>query len=227
MSVRPTVREIGELVRGLFDDFPGEIYSDDVLLPFLQSTYDDLQAALVEYGLKINVGYLELTVPANTKILSATSTPALPTDLIVPWELWEKPSTGSTQKYREMVKQDDLDDLDQARELRYWEWTGNEIRFIGADQETKVKIEYEKAFSELTLTGSTATVELRGSKNALAYGSGEKSAHMKRRAQGDRDLPDFGALYREEVAKLINRNLRPEQRQMRRRRAYGYRRYGH
>lgn len=206
-----TVRDVCILARSILKDVPGRLYADDVLLPYINLVYGDIQSKLAENGIKNLVEDVELTLTATETELSPSSTPALPDELIVPWILWEKPA-GSSERFIEMAERGPLPDFEQGQNLRVWEWLDDRIVFIGATRNITVKIRFEQEIPDLTLVGAGAEIRLRGVLSALAYGTAwhaaSNSAHQ--------------SMYESELGQLINRLVRPTQRRSRRRRPFGY-----
>src|SRR5574340_184931 len=82
------------LARSLVNDAAGAVFSDAVLMPFLNSAYRSLQRQLAEAGVSVFVSQIDLDMPLTNGVtptqLSDASAPQLPTDLLVPHELWEQ-----------------------------------------------------------------------------------------------------------------------------------------
>lgn len=210
------------LARSLANDAAGAVFSDAVLLPFLNSAYRALQRELAESGVSVLVAQVDVDLPltdgiTNT-IISDVSTPQLPTDLLAPHQLWEQ-ATGSSDIFAPMEKiTGGLPNFPPAARLRMWEWREDAIQLIGATQETTVRIRYEKSLPPIVL--GTDPLQIRSSIDPLAYAV----AAMAARSRGAQALAaDMFALAENAVEKLIERYVRPEQFKGRRRKPYGYR----
>lgn len=210
------------LARSLANDAAGAVFSDAVLLPFLNSAYRALQRELAESGVSVLVAQVDVDLPltdgiTNT-IISDVSTPQLPTDLLAPHQLWEQ-TTGSSDIFAPMEKiTGGLPNFPPAARLRMWEWREDAIQLIGATQETTVRIRYEKSLPPIVL--GTDPLQIRSSIDPLAYAV----AAMAARSRGAQALAaDMFALAENAVEKLIERYVRPEQFKGRRRKPYGYR----
>lgn len=218
--------DIQLLARAYLNDLDtplGDVYTDAVLLPFVQSAYRDLQHRMIEYGISVMIRETDLTVPAATTVLDDASTPPLPVGFIVPHSLREKMGSGDT-KFQEMSKHiSGLPDIEPDVNLNMWEWRDNAIQFVGATEEVIVKVRYEVQLADLTQAGpGTNVVLIRGSEEALAL----RTAAMAVRSRGVRTgAVDFQGEYLTEVQRLVKRNRKPEQRKARRRRPYGFRNY--
>ncbi|HXT85486.1 MAG TPA: hypothetical protein VN745_00555 [Verrucomicrobiae bacterium] len=210
------------LARSLANDAAGAVFSDAVLLPFLNSAYRALQRELAESGVSVLVSQVDIDLPltngATNSVISDVSTPQLPTDLMVPHQLWEQ-STGSSDIFAPMEKiTGGLPNFQPAARLRMWEWREDAIHLIGATQETTVRIRYEKSLPAVVV--GTDPLQIRSSIDPLAYAV----AAMAARSRGAQALAaDMFALAESAVEKLIERYVRPEQFKGRRRKPYGYR----
>ena len=113
-----TAGQITSLVRSLLNDAAGNLFTDTVLLPYVNAAYRKTQRALanVQSGTFLSDDVL-LVVPAVTEvdpsaqvsITDATALPnQLPTDLLVPVKLWERANLSSD----DFVEMTDLTDHD-------------------------------------------------------------------------------------------------------------------
>jgi len=107
-----TAGQITSLVRSLLNDAAGNLFTDAVLLPYVNSGYRKVQRALanIQSGSFLTDNVL-LVVPAVTQvdasaqvsITDATPPPnQLPPDLLVPVKLWER-DNGSSDDFTEMT----------------------------------------------------------------------------------------------------------------------------
>src|SRR6202158_3348252 len=155
-SAYNTAGQITSLVRALLNDSQGNLFTDAVLLPYANSAYRKTQRALGNAGAG---GFIQddvlLVVPAvaqvdtslQVSISDATAPPnQLPTDLLVPLKLWERPNL-STQEFDEMVdltRHGGLPSRVQGVVLSVWEWRADGLWFLGATQETQIRLRYLK-----------------------------------------------------------------------------------
>src|ERR1700675_14326 len=113
-----TAGQINALVRSLLNDAAGNLFTDAVLLPYVNSGYRKVQRALanIEWGTFLTDNAL-LVVPAVTlvdasaqvSITDATAPPnQLPPDLLVPVKVWER-TNGSSDDFVEMTALTDHD----------------------------------------------------------------------------------------------------------------------
>lgn len=217
-----TLSSVTTLTRTLLDDDQADVFTDTVLLPAVNSAYRRVQRKLAENGVSVLSDTVtlspDLTAVTGTKITTSSS-PALPTDLLIPWEMWEK-AASSSDKFVSMRQINDLPDQDQSTQLLYWEWRAGEIRFLGATGAVTLKLKYEKVLPAL-VTPSTA-IGIVGAVDATAY----LTASIVSRSRGQAALArDFALAANEELEDIIALNTRAQQRLPRRRRAYGMRGY--
>lgn len=211
------------LARSLANDAAGAVFSDAVLLPFLNSAYRALQRELAESGVSVLVSQADVDLPltngVTNTIISDVTTPQLPTDLLAPHQLLEQ-TTGSSDIFTPMEKiTGGLPNFQPGARLRMWEWREDAIQLVGATQETTVRIRYEKSLPAIVL--GTDPLQIRSSIDPLAYAV----AAMAARSRGAQALAaDMFALAENAAEKLIERYVRPEQFKGRRRKPYGYRR---
>jgi hypothetical protein len=209
------------LARALINDAAGSVFNDTTLMPLLNSAYRALQRELAESGVSVLVSQVDLDLPLSSGLtsteLSDTSTPQLPTDLMVPHQLWEQQS-GSSDLFVSMEKiAGGLPNLQPGSFLRMWEWREDTIQLLGATSEVTVRIRYEKVLPQLVL--GTDPILIRAASDALAYATAAVAA----RARGARALAgDMQTTAMEATEKLIERYIRPEQFKARRRKPYSF-----
>ncbi len=221
-----TTAEVQLLARAYLNDLDtptGDVYTDAVLFPFVNSAYRDVQRRLVENGVSVMIVEEDIALNTLQTELSDTTTPSLPTGFIVPHSLREK-ATNTPEKFQDMNKHvDGLPDVEQNDFLRMWEWRQNQINFIGATREMTVKLRHEKQLANLTQTGPNTDIsQIRGAEEALAL----RIAAMAARSRGVRtEAGDLQGEYLSEINRMVRRNRKPEQRKSRRRKPYGLRNY--
>jgi hypothetical protein len=169
---------INTLSRALLNDQAGNVFSDQFLLPFAQMSYRRINKALGNIKsatyIKDNALLIVSAIPAidpsvQVAITDSTAPPnQLPTDLLVPLKLWERRS-GSSDVFQEMTDLTDEGGLPpepQGSQLIYWEWRLDGLYFIGATQDTQIRIRYQAIPADVT--SPVASVLLRDGQNAMA-----------------------------------------------------------
>jgi hypothetical protein len=216
------------LVRALLNDNAAAVFTDTMLLPLLNSAYRGLQRELAEAGVSVLAEQQDIeldqdpTTGVTPTVLSDSSSPQLPTDCLMPHMLWERATPNTTDVFVPMEKftsGGSMLNLQPSTYLRMWEWREDQINFIGATQSITVRVRYEKVLPELT--SGTDLVLIRSSTDPLAFAT----AALAARSRGARALAaDLLGTAQTAAEKLIERYIRPEQIQPRRRRPYGYHR---
>jgi hypothetical protein len=228
-SAYNTAGQITSLVRSLLNDAAGNLFTDGVLLPYANAAYRKVQRALanVQSGTLLSDDVL-LVVPAvaaidsslQVSITDATAPPnQLPTDLLVPVKLWERPN-GSCDDFVEMTDLTNHGGLpSQAQDVNliYWEWRTDGLYFIGATQDTQIRLRYEAAFQ--CLVDATSPVLIRNAQEAIAY----FTAAMASAARGAPQAARWDEAGADALEDLLVRTTQREQYTGRRRRPYTWR----
>jgi hypothetical protein len=146
------------------------------------------------------------------------SSPAFPSDLVVPLKLWER-QTGTTNPAQPLKQPNSgLIAFSQDLYLKQWEWEADGIRTLGAMQSLDLKIKYEKHLPKLV--SPTDPVPIRGVVNAAAY----FSAVIFAEGRGGVVSPNFKQNASEEIFLLQQLSVRRKQHKQVRRRPYSGRR---
>ena len=111
-SAYNTAGQITALVRSLLNDSQGNLFTDSLLLPYVNSAYRKMQRAIGNAGaggfiqddaLLVVSAVAGVDTSLQVSITDATVPPnQLPTDLLFPLKIWERPN-GSAQDFVEMV----------------------------------------------------------------------------------------------------------------------------
>jgi hypothetical protein len=224
-----TAGQITALVRSLLNDAAGNLFTDAVLLPYVNSGYRKVQRALanVQSGTFLTDNVL-LVVPAvaqvdasaQVSITDATAPPnQLPTDLLVPVKVWERAnlSTDDFMEVTDVTDHDGLPSEPQGQTLRYWEWRADGLYFLGATRDTQIRLRYQKSYPDFT--DATSPVLIRNAQEAMAYAAAAMAGAARGAPQAERwDLAASDAL-----EDLISRATQREQQTVRRRRPFSSR----
>ena len=223
-----TAGQITSLVRSLLNDAAGNLFSDTLLMPYLNSAYRKAQRALenVQAGSQLSDDALlivpQISVDTAARVaITDSAGPAgqLPSDLLVPLRLWERPN-GSGDDFIEMLdltNESGLPSEPQTGSLRYWEWRADGIYLLGATQDTQIRLRYRKALPDLA--DGTSAVLIRNAQDVLAYFTAGLASAARGAPQAMR-WDDAGV---DALEDLINRVTQREQSVGRRRRPYGTR----
>ncbi|HUJ48724.1 MAG TPA: hypothetical protein VLW25_00940 [Bryobacteraceae bacterium] len=224
-----TASQATSLVRSLLNDAAGNLFTDTVLIPYANSAYRKVQRALANVGsggfladdALLVVSAVASTDPsAQVCITDATAPPnQLPIDLLVPLKLWERPN-GSSDDFVEMTdltNHGGLPSQPQGLNLQYWEWRADGLYFLGATQDTQLRLRYEKALA--AFVDGTSPVLIRDAIEPIAYFTAAMAAAARGAPQAAR-WDDAGS---EALEDLLLRATHREQRGGRRRRPYTWR----
>ena len=216
------------LARALLNDSAAAVFTDTLLMPFLNSAYRGLQRELAENGVSVLAEQqdIALSVDPTTGVtpteLSDTSSPQLPTDCLAPHMLWERATANTSDVFIPMEKfmsGGSMLNLQPSTYLRLWEWREDKINLIGATQSITVRVRYEKVLPQLTLGADP--VQIRSATDPLAFAT----AALAARSRGARALAqDLLGTAQMAIENLIERYVRPEQTKGRRRQPYSYHR---
>jgi hypothetical protein len=228
-SAYNTAGQITSLVRSLLNDAQGNLFTDAVLLPYANSAYRAVQRELANAGaggfLTDNAQLVVTAVDAadpslQVSITDATAPPnQLPTDLLAPLKLWER-ANGSSDDFVEMVdlsRHGGLPSRAQGVTLGVWEWRADGIYFLGATQDTQVRIRYLKSFPDLA--DATSPVLVRNAQEAIAYGTAALAAW----ARGTPLAEKWDTAASDAIESLVSAAVRREQQTARRRRPFSAR----
>jgi hypothetical protein len=228
-SAYNTAGQITSLVRSLLNDSQGNLFTDTLLLPYLNSAYRKVQRAIGNIGaggfiqddsLLVVAAVAQQDPSLQVSITDATAPPnQLPTDLLVPLKIWERPN-GSSDDFLEMVdlsRHGGLPSRDQDVNLGVWEWRADGLWFVGATQDTQIRLRYLKAYPDFT--DSTSPVLVRNAQEALAYAT----AALAGWARGSPLAEKWDDAAADAIEDLVSAAVRREQQSTRRRRPYSSR----
>lgn len=123
--------------RAYLNDNNGITWSDHALLPFLQEAFGELQLNLGSFRIPVIKSQIEVVIPSGTTVF-----PSLPVNITSPISLFEKNVTASDDFYMEMSQVTFLPSQIPQSELAFWSWRAQQIEFIGATQDRKVKFRF-------------------------------------------------------------------------------------
>ena len=228
-SAYNTAGQITSLVRSLLNDAQGNLFTDAVLLPYANSAYRKVQRALGNSGaggfisddaLLVVTAVAAQDSSLQVSITDATAPPnQLPTDLLVPVKLWER-ANGSTDDFAEMVdltRHGGLPSRVQDIVLSVWEWRADGLYFLGATQDTQIRLRYLKAYPDLS--DATSPVLIRNAQEAIAYAT----AALAGWARGSPLAEKWDGAASDALEDLIVQAVRREQQSSRRRRPFSSR----
>lgn len=150
------------------------------------------------------------------------SAPALPSDLVTPLRLWERPS-GQNAIFVDMYPTNDgLPSRPQTIWLNVWDWRDDCIFLTGATQVNDIRMRYKRQLADLTVKTSgvdPGPVPILECAPSLAYMVVEDFA----RSRGSVLTSEFKMLAQEEIQQLVTSTTRTKQRGNHRRIPYSRR----
>ncbi len=193
-------------VRALMSDEDNAVFSDAVLLPFIQKSYRKVQRKLAARGVSVfqDTTVLSPAVPINTTALTTSSSPALPADLIVPYIMWERQSGGADTDWLEMDAKDVLPVRAQGELLAEWVYEANAITLVGATVTREVKIKYERELTALSGNGSVLLIPF--SQDAVASYAAEYAARSRTQPELATEFRKLGDMELDELANTFVRS---------------------
>lgn len=146
--------------------------------------------------------------------------PALPPDLLIPLQLWERP-TGSTLGFQRMTLSTPLPSCTQSGYLRVWDWTSDQINIVGSTQNQDVRMRYKARAISAVVAGTDFTeafITCVDCQDALAY----EIAYQYAAARGSLPtLPNLKGDRDEAITGMVNRYVRMQQSETLQRIPYG------
>lgn len=151
----PAANDILTEAAAMCGDRNQTLYTPDKLLPLLKRATRDLNLALIQAG----ITNAEATHVSNTVAAGILEHPNPPNDLSVPLKMWERPDTSTSDLDWVPMLQEEWDPAEpQEINLVVWQFTDDKIKFRGATEAKKVRLEYYKNLADVTGTGSTISV---------------------------------------------------------------------
>jgi hypothetical protein len=229
-----TLGQVTSLMRSLLNDAAGNWATDTVLLPYANSGYRTVQRKVANAGgggfITDNTELIVAAVPAasidpGTQVVlnDATAPPnQLPSNLLLPLVIKERPN-GSNQDFadmRDLTLHGGLPSRRQMATLNEWEWRQDGIYFVGATQDTQIRLRYTSAFPDLS--GPTDIILIRGAQEAIAYAG----VGLSGLARGSPLAEKIDQIATDAIEDVIVMNVRAQQNAGVRRRPFNRRRSG-
>ena len=202
--------------RAVLNDIAKDLYTDEVLLPYLKIANDDLSDELVDNGSTV-----QKEVSVDLPLSVGTRNPILPGDLIVPIEVFEKDQGQDDSYYRLVHQRDFLHNKMPGTELAEWAWREQAINFIGSTITKQVRVRYYKLIT--AITGDNSPIELTHALNYLAYHTAAlASEHI---GQNRAKAIDLESQAIQKLHKLLKKEVKQNQARPVRRRGFSLPRY--
>ena len=166
-----TAGTINGMVRSLMGDDDTAVYLDATLLVPSNLAYHLVQQKLINKGCTVNLNTSPvITLPASSTVptvLGPATSPALPSDFIVPYKVWERPSGGDNTQWMLVDFGIELPDRNQYNYLGDVKFENGTLQFVGCSQDQDLKILYEQVLPDFVNTSST--VGILNAEDAIAF----------------------------------------------------------
>lgn len=194
----------------------GAVWTDGVLLPYLNSSYRHIQRALAMTGsttfitdnTQIVVSAVPVDASAQVTVNDNTAPPNnLPYDLLYPLRLWERANLSQDQfiEMIDLTAHGGLPSRQQGPFLSFWEWQADGLRFLGATQDIQVRMRYAKALPDLT--DGNSVILIRNAVDAVAY----EAAAMAGQSRGSPLADKWDAAATDAIEALVAAGTRKQQ----------------
>jgi hypothetical protein len=131
----------------LLNDPSQTVFTNTVLLPFLNMAMEDLQEIFEQNNIPVtNETSAVINVPANTSAIGFSTTIKLPPDLIEIQRIWER--TENVDPFVPMTRKEFLNQSlsgQQIAQLLYWAWIDEQVRFNPSNGNNDIKLDYIKS----------------------------------------------------------------------------------
>jgi len=127
--------------RAMMNDRLAAIWTDAILMPFLDISFQEAQAWLR----KSKSPFMKVTSPAQVVLAGTVVVGAALTDLVEPIRVWAGPSSLATSSLLEEVSF--IPQVSATTTLKCWSWTGGAINLLGATTDQNVYVHYWKNFA--------------------------------------------------------------------------------
>jgi hypothetical protein len=154
--------EVMDRSRAVLNDIAIDLYTNEILLPYLKIANDDLSDELTDNGATVNK-----EVTTDIPLSRGNKALVLPDDMIVPIELFEKDAGQDDSFYRFVKQRPFLPNGLPANELSTWTWREQSIIFVGSVLDKQVRVRYYRLITQIL--GETTSIELTHSLNYLSY----------------------------------------------------------
>lgn len=203
--------EVMDRSRAVLNDIAIDLYSNTVLIPYLKIANDDLSDEMVDNGATVQKEVtVDIPLSIGNKIL------VLPTDFIVPIELFEKDKGQDDSYYRFCHQRDFLPNRLPTNELGVWAWREQNINFVGSLLDKAVRVRYYRILN--SIAGDNTSIELVHALSYLSYHTAALAAeHIGQNRQKAIDLEMVATT---KLNKLLKKEVKQNQSRPARRRPF-------
>jgi hypothetical protein len=201
------------LARLHLDDVDADVFTDALLITYVNSAYRQLQQVLA-----INGSSTMKKTSAAIAVAASSTSITLPTDQWLPLKLWERETGAAADAWVDMQLVDELPDVLPGAALTYWKFENNTITFIGATRNNQVRVEYVLKLPALVAPSSLILIPY--GEDFLAWMTAAYAARARGEADFAKDCIDMAGTH---LKALLVGHVRHEQRKNFRARPYGMR----
>lgn len=198
----------------------GDVFTDAVLLPFVNSGYRKVQSRLLQTGSKTATTEVELSMAAGVTEISDSSDPQLPVDFLAPRVMQER-IQGQPYYGAPMGQVDIIPSGPQQAYNYVFSWRDEAITFRGSTNAMDIKLRYFKGALNV-LTDATSTILIRNGEDAVA----NWGAYLAARSRGSSQTAILKSDFEESMHELQNMQAHSRQYVPGRRQSYNRRSRG-
>jgi hypothetical protein len=149
-----TANDAFERARVELNDVGAELYTNAILMPFLQIANDELSNKMLVHGLPVQ----KQIAAYMTVAIGIAKFTTLPTDFINPVKLWQRPS-GQTVGFEEMRRESwEPASVRVSQTLGNWDYRDNEVIWQAATAAVQVRMDYNRMLTEIDDAGDPLEV---------------------------------------------------------------------
>lgn len=200
------------------NDVNRSYFTNSVLMNPFMVAYDDLREFLVDNNISLmNETTAAYDISTSQTDIGGPTGPPLPTDFMAPYAVWEK-LKGSNDDYTIMEPKNFLPKTETlVPALRYWQYSNQYIKFIGATTDRNVKIDYI-ANNLLVAEDPEAMVSAFNCQSFLAYRTAALAA--KYLGENESRSAELNADAGRSIENIVNMDVKSKQNIITRRRPF-------
>jgi hypothetical protein len=172
-SVDLTAGQVMDASAALLNDAAKTVYTYAIQIPYLNIAMDELQEVYELNSIPVSE-QTSSVIPVDANKIeivfnASPGNPALPNDFVEAQQLWER--TRNIDPFIPMIRRNYLPhNLEgvQSNQLIYWIWQDQRIKFLPANQDNDVKIDYIREFFSDVTSGSS-TINVINARTFLEY----------------------------------------------------------
>lgn len=155
--------------RALLNDQDSAVFTNAVLTEYFKIAYEEIRQDCEDNQLPITLRTSEpILIPTGVLDVGGPTGPPLPGDLIEVLECWETPA-GTNDDYMLMRKLRFLPKTGiKTAYLEVWQWVDQYIKFLGANGDIQVKLDYIST-GFVDTTNENAIIKLTNAINFLKF----------------------------------------------------------